>query len=185
MTTQQREVELVNALEPVHKGANWFYWVVGLSLVNLVLAVAEADRHFLIGLAMSEFASGFIVAAETGTFVKVIGAVIVAMVLGVYLLIGRKAHKPSKLAFIIGMVLYGLDGLIYIAFEDYLSAAFHGYVLYNFWMGYKALENYFAVYNHEATELEPVIEEAVEAEPVLIPVANETAAEDDPYKPII
>ena len=34
-------------------GANWFYWIAGLSLVNTAMAHGGADRHFIIGLSIT------------------------------------------------------------------------------------------------------------------------------------
>ncbi len=184
MTQQERETLLANALEPIHRGANWFYWIVGLSLVNVGLAVAEADRHFLVGVAMAEIATGLITEVDASTTYQVIGGVLIFIILGAFLLIGRKAHKPSKIAFIIGMVLYGLDGIIYLAFSDFLSAAFHGYVIYNFWTGYKAIDDYLLIYNHEVTEAEQ-IEVAEVTESVVLEPAGVIIETEDPYKPVI
>lgn len=184
MTQQEREMGLATALEPIHRSANWFYWIIGLSLVNLALAVAESDSHFLIGLAMSDVGAAFITDKEGGTTLKVVGGIIVFLVISTYLILGRKAHKPSKLAFIIGIVLYTIDGLIYLAVQDFLSAAFHAYVIYNFWVGFKALDTYFLIYNHEITEPEPVAEDLT-LQPVTSAVENGTPVEEDPYKPVV
>ena len=34
-------------------GANWFFWIAGLSLVNTAMAHGGADRHFIIGLSVT------------------------------------------------------------------------------------------------------------------------------------
>lgn len=178
MTSYQKQA----LLEPIHNAANWFYWITGLSLVNLILAVAEADHHFLIGLSMSEFASGVMLMPDGGALTKIVGGVVVAIILIGYFVIGQLAHRPSKLAFIIGMSFYTLDGIIYVIFEDYFSAAFHGYVMYHFWMGFKAIDPYLAATDYDVIEepVQEVVEEEVQTPEV---VASAPATEEeDPYR---
>ena len=54
MTVEEKELQLATHLAKVHRGANWFYWIIGLSLVNPALAFANSNTHFLIGLSMSK-----------------------------------------------------------------------------------------------------------------------------------
>ncbi|MFN8309472.1 MAG: hypothetical protein U0T73_05865 [Chitinophagales bacterium] len=179
MTSQQRDFLLADTKEAVDKGANWFYWIVGLSLVNVVLALAEANRHFLIGMAMTEIGAAFITDPDGGTVFKVIGGGLIVVILVGFLLLGRRAHKPSKAAFIVGIVLYALDGIIYLIDGDYLSVAFHGYVIFHFYMGYKAVGEYLEAYHAEVTENEPQVEEAPKFEAVVeeTPEASVTSSD--------
>lgn len=150
MTTQEKEIELDSYLQQIHRGANWFYWMVGLSLVNAVLVTAKADLHFILGLAYSDFASALLTYAEGSQLTVIFGAVALLFIILLFLFIGKKSHQPSKGFYLAGIILYGIDGLIYLAFEDYLSAIFHIYVIYNLWMGYKWVGPYLDLYN-EAT----------------------------------
>ena len=43
-------------------------------------------------------------------------------------------------SFITGMVLYGLDGLIYLAIGDLFPVAFHAFALWGIFRGYKAMK---------------------------------------------
>jgi hypothetical protein len=189
MTEEQREIEMSTALESIHKGANWFYWIVGLSLVNLVLAFAKSDTHFIIGLAMSELASGFIVGDDAGAAFMGFGAIMLVVILGLFVFIGKKAHKPHKGLFLAGIILYLADGLIYLAFSDFLPAAFHGYVIFNLWMGYKAIGPYMVAFNEPITPAEEESIAAASEVPEMATVSSlEEAAprqEEDPYKPIV
>ena len=40
--------------------------------------------------------------------------------------------------FALGMILYLLDGLIYVMFQDWMSVGFHAFVLFGMWNGFNA-----------------------------------------------
>jgi hypothetical protein len=48
------------------------------------------------------------------------------------------ASKGAGWAFIVGMVVYGLDALIMLWATDWLSLAFHGLALYFMYRGWQA-----------------------------------------------
>lgn len=171
MTQSEREYELALHLQNIHKGANWFYWIVGLSLVNVALSVFGADVHFIIGLGYAEVAAGIMLLEGEGVLIKVIGAALALIVLSGFMFIGRKAHKPSKGWFMAGIILYGLDTLIYLYVTDILPALFHLYVLYNLVMGYRAIEPYNQALNYTTDAV------FTEAEVTTVPVTDEVAVQ--------
>jgi hypothetical protein len=171
MTQSEREYELALHLQNIHKGANWFYWIVGLSLVNVALSVFGADVHFIIGLGYAEVAAGIMLLEGEGVLIKVIGAVLALIVLSGFMFIGRKAHKPSKGWFMAGIILYGLDTLIYLYVTDILPALFHLYVLYNLVMGYRAIEPYNQALNYTTDAV------FTDAEVTTVPVTDEVAVQ--------
>jgi hypothetical protein len=61
------------------------------------------------------------------------------MVAGIFVLLGALARKGLKWAFILGMVFYALDGIIWLAFGEYLPAGFHLLGLYGLYTGVRAL----------------------------------------------
>jgi len=124
-------------------GASWFYWIAGLSLLNTAMAHGGADRHFIIGLSITAVIDG--IAAEIGkqqpqlaTLAMVIAVVFSVCVAVVVFLFGWLSRKRLLWVFAFGMGLYLLDGLIYLFFDDYLSAAFHGYALFAMTRGFGA-----------------------------------------------
>src|SRR5437588_12623571 len=42
----------------MRRGANWFFWIAGLSVVNAVISLAEGNRHFVVGLGITEIING-------------------------------------------------------------------------------------------------------------------------------
>ena len=49
---------------------------------------------------------------------------------GLFLLFWNFARKGEKWAFLAGMALYAIDGMILIPFKDFLGVAFHAYALF-------------------------------------------------------
>ena len=57
---------------------------------------------------------------------------------GAVVLFGVFAHKRHLWAFVVGMVLIALDGLIFLIAQDWLGVGFHVFVLYCLFRGAKA-----------------------------------------------
>lgn len=124
-------------------GGGWFYWVAALSLVNSVIFLSGGDTHFVIGLGVTLMADGIAAALadqapEMATTFKGIAFVFDLIVAGVLCLIGWLSRKAILAVFAIGMVLYALDGLIFLLFEDWMSIGFHVFALVCMWGGFSA-----------------------------------------------
>ena len=117
------------------KGAEWFYWIAGFSLVNSVLALVGIQIAFLAGLAVVQIAD--VVAAKIGLFAPFLGLTIDIAIAACVCVFGHFAARGSRVALIIGMSLYALDGIIFLLLSAYLPAAFHAFVLYRMWQGWK------------------------------------------------
>jgi hypothetical protein len=124
-------------------GANWFFWVAGLSLVNTVIAHSGGDRHFIVGLSFTAIVDA--VAGEIGkqhpeaaTIAVVIAVGFSCFVAIIAALFGWMSRKRWLAAFVIGMVIYVLDGLLYLLIGDYMSAGFHAFALWSMIAGFNA-----------------------------------------------
>jgi|GEM_PF-589846 hypothetical protein len=124
-------------------GASWFYWVAGLSLVNTAITHLGGDRRFIVGLAVTTIAD--LIATEVGkqqpdvgTIAMIVSVSFSVFIAGVAILFGWLSRHRYLWIYGIGMFIYLLDGLIYLLFEDLMSAGFHGYVLYCMFHGIKA-----------------------------------------------
>jgi len=129
----------------VKGGANWFFWIAGLSLVNSVIMLVGGGLNFVIGLGCTQLIDAFAsIAAEdlgsdVGTVVKIVAFVLDIFTAGIVAGFGVFARKRHKWAFVVGMVLYALDGLIFVWVQDFLSIGFHLFALYGLYRGVKAL----------------------------------------------
>lgn len=125
------------------QGANWFFWVAALSIVNSVISLSEGDRHFVIAMGLTQIVDGIAAAiaqqnAEISTMVRAVAFAISVATAGVAGLFGVLARKGFLAAFVVGMGLYLLDGLLFLLFQDWLSLGFHAFALFGMWHGFTA-----------------------------------------------
>jgi hypothetical protein len=116
--------------------ASWFYWVAGLSLVNSIMAFAGQSWRFIFGLGITQIIDEF--ASQMTGSGKVIALALNVAVAGIFVLFGFFAHKGHTWAFIVGMVLFALDGVILVLASAWLGVAFHAYVLFRLFQGFTA-----------------------------------------------
>jgi len=121
----------------VRAGARWFYWIAGLSLVNSLVVIFGGQFHFVVGLGITSVVDEL--AKGIGSAGTVLDLVINGTVAGLFFLFGSFAGKSHKWAFLAGMVLYGLDGLLLLAAKDILSVGFHAYALFTISRGLMAV----------------------------------------------
>ncbi|HKB56572.1 MAG TPA: hypothetical protein VKC51_03195 [Lacunisphaera sp.] len=122
-TTISRAV-VAQATPDVIRGANWFWWIAGLSVVNTVMIHSGGDMNFVIGLGFT------LVADAVFKEQKLIAFAIDAVALGTIFGLGFLSRKGHLWAFVTGIVLYALDALIYVMFQDWMSVGFHGLALF-------------------------------------------------------
>jgi hypothetical protein len=135
------EQAAAEALRGQHRnGANWFFWIAGLSLVNSVLAVTGASMRFIFGLGITQVADalGGIAEGEGSGIAKAVAFGISLVLAGFVALFGLASLKRIHPLYVLGMVLYFLDGLLMLVFQDWLGAGFHAFVLWGLWRGLAA-----------------------------------------------
>ena len=125
----------------IKRGANWFYWIAGLSVINSVAFAAGANFHFLAGLGITEVADAVVdvfvnQGGPSALRILAIGFDLIA-VIG-FGLCGYFANKYSRTAFIIGIGAYFIDGLIVLLVGDFFMTAFHAFALYGLIRGFLA-----------------------------------------------
>ena len=126
----------------MQSGARWFYWIAGLSLINAIAAAANSNWSFLAGLGVTQFISGFASAlsADLGesNVVLVIAFILDLLVAGFFVGLGVFAYKGHTWAFIVGLVIYALDALIFLVVQLWFPLAFHAFVIYCLYRGLAA-----------------------------------------------
>jgi len=116
-------------------GARWFYWVAGVSLLNTVVALAGEHRRFIIGLGATQVANGL--AARTGRGWA--PAILLDLLLiGGFVLLGYLALQGQHWAFPVGIGLYALDGVVFVAARHWVGLGFHVFVLIMICKGFQA-----------------------------------------------
>lgn len=162
-------------------GANWFYWISGLSLVNSVIFFFGGEWNFIFGLGITTLidivAQSLAVDAETGaTAYRLAGLVLSCGALSIYVLFGWLAGRGKQAAYVTGMVFYGLDGLIFLAAGDWLGVGSHLFALFGMARGLKALQDLQQM--PAAVAAPPAATSATTPDP--LPVAAETEPELEP-----
>jgi hypothetical protein len=118
-------------------GAGWLMAVAIFSVLNSALMMFDAKLHFIVGLGITQIADG--IGKVGGTAGSAAGLVITLIVAGVFLVFWKFAREGQPWAFLIGMILYGLDGLIFLGFGLWLDLAFHAFAIFNLYKGLQAL----------------------------------------------
>jgi hypothetical protein len=136
--SENNEIKKTLELEQRAKsGANWFYWIAGLSMVNSIILMAGANVNFCIGLGMTQLVDGL--AFDAGVEAQTIGRVMNVMVIAAFVYLGVTARKNQPWAFITGLVVYAADGLLFLLVGDWLSMAFHAWGFIGILSGLKAV----------------------------------------------
>jgi hypothetical protein len=140
--TSSEDIARYQLEESRKSGAHWFYWIAGLSLVTSIIGLAGGQWGFAISLGVTRVIDAIAHAAVTeggiNASVKVIAFVFDLMAIGVFVVFGYLASKGHIWAFVLGMVLYALDGLLSVLVGLWFGAAFHALALYYMFQGYRA-----------------------------------------------
>ncbi len=126
----------------VNRGANWFFWIAGLTLVNSVLMFTGSDRSFAIGLGITQIFDGVAHAATgdgDGSGLKIVAFALDIVVIAIFVGFGLLGRGRHLWAFVVGMVLFGLDTLIYLMVFDVIGIAIHALAIFFLFQGFNAL----------------------------------------------
>ena len=127
------EADAFLAARVVKNGANWFYWIAALSVINSVSFALGSTVTFLAGLGLTIVMDVLANAAIAGGAPEALLLVALAfnfVLCGGFALLAYYAGNGSKAAFIVGTVVYLLDAGIVLLIGDLFSAAFHGFALF-------------------------------------------------------
>lgn len=126
--------ELAQRLPGFIQGARWFWWIAGLSAVNVACDLAHASINFVLGLAFTQIAHG-VFQSKLG-----IALVIDALFIGGFWFVGLKAQQGQAWAFLVGMAIFLLDGLVYLKYEAWMPVAFHALALFYLGRAFMSLQ---------------------------------------------
>jgi len=121
-------------------GANWFYWIAGLSLVTSIVSFSGGGWRFMISLFTTQVFDGLAegLSGDLGGAPKVVALVLDTFVTALFVLFGVLAGKKMLWAYMIGMIAFALDGLGCLLFQDWIGALAHAVVLFLLARGYMA-----------------------------------------------
>ena len=119
-------------------GARWFYWIAGLSIVNSLLFITGAKLTFLVGLGVADAANSIAQTTSKDGSGLVIALVFDVLVASGFVGLAYMAEKAVQWAFVVGLIVYGLDAVLLVWAADWPSVAFHGLALYFIYRGFQA-----------------------------------------------
>ena len=111
----------------IQKAANWFFWIAGLSLVNSLMHFINTGTYFVVGLGITQIVDGIISAIMNGP--SWIALVPDLLITGFFIYVGYSSRKFNKWAFIVGVLIYTLDALLFLYFQEWMAVVFHIFVL--------------------------------------------------------
>jgi hypothetical protein len=141
MEDQEKKIEeRLKIATQFKSGASWFFWIAGLSLINSIILLAGGQWNFIVGLGITQIIDsiGVKIAEQSGFIGNIVAFIFDILVAGIFILFGVLARKGYNEAFIVGMVLYALDGLLFLLVKDYLGLGFHVFALFFIYSGFKA-----------------------------------------------
>jgi len=123
----------------VKAAASWFFWIGGLSLVNSLIIHFGGNWNFVVGLGLTQVVD--VVMKQLEGAGVAIAVVFDLMAASVCLAFGLLARRMMMWPFILGMVLYALDGLLLLYFGDLMGVGFHAFALFQLYAGIRALRS--------------------------------------------
>ena len=131
-----------------HQGASWFFWIAGLSLVNSLIILTGNEWSFIIGLGITQIIDAVAVglSADLGNAATFVALFLDLLVAAAFVGLGILARRGIQAIYLIGMVVYALDGALFLLVQDWLSIGFHAFALFCIFAGFKA--------NRQLAELE-------------------------------
>ncbi len=134
-------VEIAKMARSYVNGYKWFYWIAGLSLINSAAHLAKGNFSFVIGLGITQITDAIALEItkqhpQATILVNTIALGFAVFFAGLFALFGFLAGRRHGWAFIVGLVLYVFDGLIFLLVQDWLSVGFHAFAFFCIMTGY-------------------------------------------------
>jgi hypothetical protein len=133
---QAAQLQVMRLHQQAASGARWFFWIAGLSIINACIHAGGSKTTFLIGLGVTQIVSA--IARHADSLAAGVGLALNVFIAGVFIIFGVFAGKRHSWAFVTGMILYALDGVLMVLFRDLPGTAFHVLALVFIFMGFKA-----------------------------------------------
>lgn len=114
-------------------GANWFFWVAILAAASSLLVYFFNFYDHFVGLGVSHY---FEVNAAAGADSQRMTALLIALAAAAALaLFGYFARQGNDVAFILGMFLYFVDGVVLLGYREFFAFAFHLFAIFFMFKG--------------------------------------------------
>lgn len=130
---QANAAALSDTLLRMRSGANWFYWIAAVSLINSIILIGGGAWNFIFGLGITQVVDGVLQGmSQTNEFTAftVVALMVNVLIAGMFAAFAYFGGRGSVLMFIAGIFLYALDGVLYLVLGEYLGAGVHAFALF-------------------------------------------------------
>lgn len=128
--------DMMNLERQFKSGANWFYWLAGLSVLSTILLYMGSSIIPALTLGIAELLT--YLALDEPSWIVVLAPMYLLSV-SVIGIIGFFSNKGVRWLYLIGIILIGLDTLLVLLAVDIMGILFHAIALYFLIQGYIAL----------------------------------------------
>ncbi len=108
----------------MRRGADWFFWIAALAVINSLLVTFGRLPDSLFGLGATRLVDEAL-RANTLAPVNPTGLILSIAIAGVFALFGYLSRKGNDKIFVLGIFLYVVDAIITIGFRDLFAFGFH------------------------------------------------------------
>ena len=134
--------------------ANGFFWIAGLSLINMITIASGARVVMILGLGVTQDIQLAALATDDDVLTLMfylVGGGATAL----FIFLGLRARQIKRWPFILGMFLYALDSLIFLVDQEYISFGFHMFWLLFLSVGLKAVSPILAARREASQPAQP------------------------------
>ena len=135
----------INFERVIQNSGNWFIFIAIFSMINTILFLLKISLTFVIGLGITQLIDAFTyvlskdITPEIGLIIHIIGFVLDILFAWIFIGIALFVKKKNNWILITGIIIYALDGLLLLLFQEWIAVLFHAYALFFIWKGIQAL----------------------------------------------
>jgi hypothetical protein len=130
------EIAHTQLAQGYRSGVKLFYWIAALTIITSFITFFGGGIRFLLSLGVTQVMD--VIATQIGSAAQVVALVLDLIVTGVFALFGYLAGKKMLWAYIVGMVVFLLDGLLSLVSVDIVGVIAHAVVLFFLFRGFQA-----------------------------------------------
>jgi len=143
----RKDKEVVNTIDEtrqnniIKNSSSWFLWIAILSSCNIIAFIFHQNLHFIAGLGINYAILGIMdgIRRASGINLMPLGFFLTFVFSGLFLWIWTKSKKENQKIFLTGLIIYGIDTILFIYSKEWFSVAFHIFVFWLLFVGYRTL----------------------------------------------
>jgi hypothetical protein len=122
----QATLARVALVKRVESGGRWFYWIAALSAVNFVFFFMGRSMGFALGTTIDWFLQAILEELADPSVAWIAHVVVIAF----FAFLGVRATAGAQWAFVLGGLVYAIDGLLSLLIGDWIGIVVHAIALF-------------------------------------------------------